>query len=179
MATRQRTGVLRGTGRERADWFRLLDRWGARNRSSREITAWLREEHGLSSWWAQKLMVEYEQERGMRSPGARPGGTFTVTASKTLPVSSDRAYRAFVDPRARARWLPGAVLKRRSAEPARSVRFDWGGGASSVRVVFEPKGRDRVQVSVEHERLPNARTAEQQKAFWRESLSNLKSMLDR
>jgi Domain of unknown function (DUF4287) len=162
-STTAESGVRRGTGRERTEWFELLDRWGARDHPSREISQWLREEHSLSRWWAQKLMVEYEQDRGLRSPGARPGGTFTVTATKTIRTNPDRAYRSFADARARARWVGDAVLKRRTSEPGRTVRFDWGDGSSRVTVMLEPKGADRVHVSVVHERLANAQTAERQK----------------
>lgn len=87
------TGVRRGTGRERGEWFELLDAWGAADHRSREIAAWLREEHGLSSWWAQKLMVEYEHDRGVRAPGIRPGGTFSVSASKTVAVPVERLFK--------------------------------------------------------------------------------------
>ena len=68
------SGVLRATGREREEWFGLLDEWGAPGRGFREISGWLVDEHGLSRWWAQKLIVEYEQARGLRPPGVRPDG---------------------------------------------------------------------------------------------------------
>lgn len=42
-------GVRRGTGRDRDEWFALLDAWGAASRQYREIVAWLTGEHDLSS----------------------------------------------------------------------------------------------------------------------------------
>ena|SRR6266508_6912405 len=84
------TGVRRVTGRDRAEWFELLDAWGAAGRPFREIADWLTGEHALSRWWAQKLIVEYEQARGLRPAGVRPSGTFAVTASKTVGVLVDR-----------------------------------------------------------------------------------------
>ena len=61
----------------------MLDAWGAAGRPYREIADWLTGQHDLSNWWAQKLIVEYEQARGLRPPGVRPDGTFEVSASKT------------------------------------------------------------------------------------------------
>src|SRR3990170_8584032 len=91
--------LVRSTGQDRAEWFALLDEWGAGGREFREIADWLTSEHAVSRWWAQKLIVEYEQERGLRSPGVRPDGTFEVTASKTVAVPVDRLFDAFVDSR--------------------------------------------------------------------------------
>ena len=54
------------TGHDRAFWFAELDAWGAAGRPYREIADWLTTEQGLSAWWAQKLIVEYEEARGLR-----------------------------------------------------------------------------------------------------------------
>jgi hypothetical protein len=169
--------VRRGTGRNRDEWFALLDAWGATDRRYREIAGWLRGEHGLSSWWAQKLTIEYEQARGLRAPGARPGGTFTVGASKTVAVPVGRLFEAFVDPRLRKRWLPGVVLRKRAAVAPRSARFDRDDG-TRVDVSFAVTGAGKCQVAVEHARLPDARIADETKAFWRERLTALKSLLE-
>src|SRR5918996_3431446 len=99
------TGVRRATGRDRDEWFALLDAWGAAGRPFREIADWLTGEHDLSGWWAQKLIVEYEQARGLRPAGLRPGGTFSVTASKTVGVPVERLFEAFADARLRRSWL--------------------------------------------------------------------------
>src|SRR5687768_6490562 len=88
------TGVLSGTGRERAEWFELLDRWGASGRPYAEIAGWLTGEHGLSKWWAQKLIVEYEQDRGIREPGVRRDGSFEVGASKTVEAPLEAVFAA-------------------------------------------------------------------------------------
>ena len=109
--TQEHSGVRRATGRDYDEWFALLDRWGAPSRPFREIADWLEAEHDVSSWWAQKLIVEYEQAQGLRPPGVRRGGTFTVGTSKTVGVPVERLYDAFVDPGERERWLPGAVMR--------------------------------------------------------------------
>lgn len=171
-------GMRRGTGRDRAEWFAVLDAWGAAGRPYRAIADWLTSEHKLSDWWAQKLIVEYEQARGVRKAGVRPGGTFTVTASKTVAVPAERLFQAFVDASMRERWLPGAVLRERTSRPGRAARFDWGDGATRLNVGVTAKGRSKSQAAVEHERLPDSQTAEETKTYWRERLAALKALLE-
>lgn len=174
----QRAGIRRSTGRDYDEWFVLLDQWGAPGRPFREISDWLETDHDVSSWWAQKLIVEYEQARGLRPPGIRPDGTFTVGASKTVAVPVARLYDAVVDPKQRERWLPGAVMGQRASRPRRSARFDWADDDTRISVTFEAKGDAKSQLALEHERLPDPETAQQTKAFWRERLTALKNQLE-
>jgi uncharacterized protein DUF4287 len=174
---RSSEGVRRSTGRDRPEWFALLDEWGAAGRPYREIATWLTGEHGLSKWWAQKIVVEYEEARGLRPPGVRPGGTFTVGASRTVAVPVELLFEAFVDAKQRKRWLPGVVLRKRASQPARSARFDREDG-TRVDVSFAATDTGNCQVVVEHARLPDAKTAEETKTYWRERLTALKALLE-
>lgn len=166
------------TGKGRGEWYAKLDAWGATNRQYREIAEWLTSSHGLSRWWAQKLIVEYEEDRGVRDPGVQRDGSFSVGASKTVDVPVDRLFDAFVDARQRGRWLPGSGLRKRSAVARRSARFDRG-DASRVDVAFVAKDKEKSQVTVQHERLPNAKAAQEAKAYWRERLTTLKTLLEK
>lgn len=49
-------GVRRATGRNRDEWFALLDAWGAAGRQYREIASWLMGEHDVSRWWARNIV---------------------------------------------------------------------------------------------------------------------------
>ena len=175
---RTSAALRRSTGHDRGEWFAMLDTWGAGGRPYREIADWLTGEHGVSSWWAQKLIVEYEQARGLRDAGVRPDGTFAGGASKTVAVPVARLFEAFDDTTIRERWLPGAVMRVRTSQPGRSARFDWDDGASRVNVTFAALGDGRSQVAVEHDHLPDAQAAADRKAFWRERLTALKSLLE-
>jgi hypothetical protein len=104
----------------------MLDAWGAAGRPYREIAEWLTGEYRISRWWAQKLIVEYEQERGLRAPGIRPDGTFEIAASKTLAVAVERFFTAFIDANFRERWLPGAIMRQSASHSGSVARFDWG-----------------------------------------------------
>jgi hypothetical protein len=165
-------------GRDREEWFHLLDAWGAVGRPYRDIADWLTTEHGVSAWWAQKIVVEYEQERGVRDPGARPDGTFAAGASKTMAAPVEEVFAAFADAEVRGRWLPGVALRERTVRPGRSARYDWQDGATRINVTFAAAGEDKSQVAVEHERLADADAAQERKAFWRERLAVLKDLLE-
>jgi uncharacterized protein YndB with AHSA1/START domain len=170
--------VKRATGRDRDEWFAALDAWGATRRPYREKADWLTGEHGVSKWWAQKLIVEYEQERGVRAPGVRRDGTFEVSASKTVDVPAGRLFDAFVDARRRKRWLTDGSMKLQSKQPVRAARFEWEDGRSRVSVTFDQKGPTKTTVVVAHDRLTRAREAQRMKAAWRDRLGDLKSLLE-
>ena len=171
-------GAWRATGRNRDEWFALMDKWGAAGRPFREISEWLVGEHEISKWWAQKLIVEYEQARGLRPPGVRPNGTFEVTASKTIGVPIERLFDAFVDSRQRKKWLTDAKMSLRTSQPGQSARFNWEDGSTRVNVGFFDKGPSRSTVAVAHEKLATADEAETTKAMWKERLAELKSYLE-
>jgi uncharacterized protein DUF4287 len=175
---KEEDGVRRATGRDRAEWFALLDAWGAAGRQFREISDWLMSEHDLSKWWAQKLIVEYEQARGLRPPGVRPDGTFEVTASKTVPAPVERVFDAFVNARQRRKWLTDGRMSLRTSQPGHSARFDWEDGSTRVNVDFADKGPSRSTVAVAHGQLADANEAETTKAMWKERLAELKSFLE-
>lgn len=169
--------VRQATGKDRDGWFARLDKWGAADRTHREIAAWLMTEHGVDNWWAQTVTVDYEQARGLRPPGGSRDGTFAVTVSATVAVPVERLFKAFVDPRQRQRWLPGVVMRARTSQPGRSARFDWNDGATRLEVGFVAKGEAKSQVALGHVRLPSAAEAKAMRAFWRERFAALKTLL--
>jgi hypothetical protein len=168
----------RSTGRDREDWFALLDAWGATGRRHGEIVQWLMREHGVTSWWAQTLTVEYERARGLRKPGGGRDGRYTISVTRTVAAPVARLFAAFTDPAVRKRWLAGDPLRERTSQPGRSARFDYRDDGTRVVVGFEDKG-GRSQVAVVHERLANPAAAATAKAYWQERLTALKTMLEK
>ncbi|WP_167040765.1 hypothetical protein [Salinibacterium sp. ZJ454] len=77
--------MLKATGKAPDDWFALLDAEKATLWTHTEIARWLVDVQGVDGWWAQSVTVRYEQERGMRLPGQQGDGTFSVSATKTVP----------------------------------------------------------------------------------------------
>jgi uncharacterized protein YndB with AHSA1/START domain len=169
--------VTAATGRGWQGWFELLDEWGGARHTHTEIARWLREEHGVQSWYSQSITVGYEQARGLRAPGEHADG-FAISASRTIAVPVARLFEAFDDEVLREQWLSGADLRLRTATASRSARYDWEDGSTRVNVGFVDAGGVKSTVAVSHERLPDADTAEEMKAWWRERLTALKSQLE-
>jgi uncharacterized protein YndB with AHSA1/START domain len=169
--------MLRATGKRHAEWFALLDAWGATDHGHTEIARWLSEQHGVPAWWTQGITVAYERARGLRARHQMADG-FSVGATRTIAVVPERALEAFTDTRQRRRWLPDAGMRQRPTRAANSARFDWPDPPSRVVVTVTPKGSDRTLVAVSHERLPDAESGERLKQAWRESLGDLKAALE-
>ena len=166
--------VKKTTGKSWNQWLALLDKKKATHMTHREIGLFLREKHGLSQWWAQKISVGYGRERGMRVMHQQPEG-FEISKSKTLPISPMKAFKAWNDKAARDRWL-GENITIRKATPAKSMRITWS-DKTYVDVNFYDKGKDKCQVSVQHTRLLNASQAEKMKKYWAGKLENFKNFL--
>jgi hypothetical protein len=171
--------IRRRTGRGWEEWFDLLDEWDAAQRPHREVASWVAAQLGIEplGWEAQAVTVSYERARGLRAVGERPDG-FAITVSKTVAAPVERLYQACVDESLRRRWLPDGELRQRTATKPRSARFDWGDGKTRVNVTFAAKGERRSTAALEHARLADAHEAARMKAFWRERLSAVKSLLE-
>src|SRR5918992_6176574 len=170
--------IRRRTGLGWEEWFDLLDEWGAPDHTHRETARWVAEQQGADplAWNVQAVVGSYELVRGLREVGEREDG-FAISASKTVAVPVDRLYDAFVDESLRARWLPDAQLRERTATKPKSARFDWGEDGGRVLVTFAAKGEAKSVVAVQHARLADAAEADRMKAYWRERLSALKTDL--
>ena len=162
---------------DRRSWFTRLDEWGAPGRPYREIADWLTSEQGFSAWWAQKLIVEYEQARGLRDPGRRRDGTFAAGASRTIAAGPERVRSAFLDPTIRERWLPGVGAEIRSGEHGRAVRLDFADG-TRLQATLDMTGPGLTVVAVEQSRLTDPGAVGPAKAYWKERLEALRSLLE-
>ena len=160
------------TGKDWPEWFAVLDAAGAASMSHKEIVAYLNQEHGVGPWWQQMVTVSYEQARGLRDKHEVPGG-YQISRSKTIAVPVGALYHAWQDEATRQRWLPDAPLTIRKATENKTLRIIWDDGETSVDVSFYPKGEQKTQVTVQHNKLADATAAEQMKAYWAEKLARL------
>ncbi len=169
--------MRRATGKVHADWFALLDAWGATEHGHTEIARWLREIHGAPPWWTQSITVAYERARGLRARHQMRDG-FSVSVSRTVAVDTERALAAFTSALRRSHWLPDAPMRQRQTRAALSARFDWSDPPSRVVVTVVPKGPGKTLVNVTHEQLPDTESGERLKGAWREWLGVLKVLLE-
>ncbi len=165
------------TGRGWQEWVAVLDEWGARDRTHPETASHLRTELGVPGWWAQTVTVGYQRARGMRRKHQQSDG-FTVYASKTVGVSLDALYAAFVDEARRAQWLTDGSMSLRASQPEKVARFDWADGVTRVMVTFEAKGPAKATAHVTHERLAGPADGELAKSAWKQRLIGLKAILE-
>ena len=171
------TKLTEATGRGWQQWFELLDRWDAVVKPHKQIARWLMAEHEVPGWWSQSITVGYERARGLRMPGQMADG-WSVGTSKTIGVPAPRAFDAFMDEAVRDRWLPGAEMRLRKATEPRTARYDWEDGSTRVVVYVEERGEAKSTVTVQHEKLPDADTADEMKAWWRKRVAALKQVLE-
>jgi hypothetical protein len=169
--------VRQNTRKGWREWFRILDAWGAKERTHTDIVRYLMQQHGVPGWWAQSVTVGYERSRGMRAKYQGVTGFFQVSVSKTFPIGVGKLFKVFAEAPQRNRWLERGTLKVRKTLKNRSVRFDFRDGTSRVVVSFDPKGRSKTTVAVQHERLPDARAVEEMRGMWKDRLQRLAKML--
>jgi hypothetical protein len=64
----------------------------------------------------------------------------------------------------------------RAAQP-KVVRLGWPDG-TRLQAQFDPKGRNRTTVAVEHQRLQDAALVPTMRTYWQERLEALRSLLE-
>ena len=169
--------LKRGSGRPMREWLRILDAWGATQRTHTEIARWLVAEHGVGGWWSQSVTVGYEKARGMRPTAPQPGG-FAVSVTRTIKAAPGAISDAFTDAATRSRWFPDAPISMRTSRRGKSARFDWDEPPSFFAYNLMAKGDGKTQLSLGHEKLPDSAAAERVKSLWRDRLTALKQMLE-
>jgi hypothetical protein len=164
------------TGKVWAEWFKILDKAGARKWPHKEIAAYLRDEQNVGPWWGQMVAVAYEHERGIREKFQKCDGEFSTSGSRTMAVPMARAFAAWTDEKLRKRWLPDGKLEITTATPGKYVRGKW--GTSRLSVGFYSKGAQKTQVAVDHGKLASSGECAKMKSYWFAALNRLQGILE-
>jgi len=165
------------TGKSWEEWFKILDKAGAKKMNHKEIVAYLNQKHNVGPWWQQMVTVTYEQARGLREKHETATG-YSMGVSKTLPVALAKLYWACSDARMRARWFAEKDIVIRKATPEKSMRLTWSDGKSSVEWRFYAKGEAKSQFTVDHNKLPDAKAVAKMKTYWAAAISRLQNVLE-
>jgi hypothetical protein len=166
--------IREGSGRSWGEWVAVLDEWDAASRSHTEIARHVAG-LGVDGWWAQGVTVGYERIKGLRQAGQQRDGSFQGSVSKTMPMSIDRLFEAFVDDTTRDAWLGAGTLTLRTSLSGKSARFDSAEGI--VAMWFTAKGDDKASVQVQVEKLSSKEAVAEFKALWKGRLANLANSL--
>jgi hypothetical protein len=161
------------TGAPWAEWFKILDKAGAKKWQHKEISEYLYCKRKVSGWWSQMISVGNEHERGIRGKFQKCDGQFSASASRTIGVTLAKAYDAWVNKTLRSRWLPGAEMEITTATPGKSIRAKWDGGKSRLSVNFYGKGPSKTQVVADHMKLESSKEAAKMKAYWCEAFERM------
>jgi len=168
--------VRASTGKVWAEWFKILDKAGAKKMPHQDISAYLRDKQGVGPWWCQMVAVAYEQERGLRQKFQKCTGEFSASSSRTIGVPLAKIYAAWTDEKMRQRWLPDGKLEITTATPGKYVRGKW--GDSRLSVGFIARGPQKAQVAVDHGKLANSRDSAKMKNYWFAALNRLQDVLE-
>jgi hypothetical protein len=171
--------VKKATGKTWAEWFKILDKAGARRMNHTEMARWIYSNKLKKGWWCQMVVVTYEQARGLRAVNQAAGG-FQVSVSKMLPFSVAALYRAWTSPAQRRAWLKagaGKDLVITTANKNKNIRAKWIDRRSTLAIDFYKKGATKTQVVVQQEKLANKAAVEKQRAFWKAALGRLQTKL--
>jgi hypothetical protein len=169
--------VARATGKTWGEWRADLDGW-AIGLDHTTLARRLREEHGLSGWWAQMVSGSWEMMTGRRDPHQRAcaDGKYQASASKAVAVEPEAVEAAFELPDF-AEWAPEGLFTRTSGTPGKSVNGTWSeGGRLSVWLGRNAAGK--TQISLNHEGVADADKCEHWKREWRAALARLKDRLE-
>ncbi len=166
----------KATGKPWAEWMTLLDEAGGREMNHKQLVNHLTIHHGVPAWWQQQIAVGYEMSRRLRAQHQMADG-YQISRSRTLAAAAERVYDAWLDPQTRAVWLPGIDFTTRKATPHKSIRLNWSDG-SRLEVRLTPKGDMKTTVTVQQDKLADAATAEEMKAYWAAALDRLQQLLE-
>ncbi|HUF39864.1 MAG TPA: hypothetical protein VMN57_15170 [Anaerolineales bacterium] len=168
--------VSNATGKGWREWFSILDQAGAARLPHTDISRFLHESQGLSSWWSRTVTVGYEQTIGRRT-GLWAGESQVARVRRSFSVPVPRLYRAWADEAQRVRWLPGQPILIRKAIPEESLRITWSDNVSGVNVRFGDDDPLRSRVQVEHVRLRSEDQVRVMAAYWETALERLDRFL--
>ena len=163
------------TGKVWAEWFKILDKAGAKKWPHKEIAAYLSRKQEVSPWWSQMVSVAYEHERGLRQKFQKCDGEFSASGSRTIAAPMAKAFAAWTDDKLRAKWLPNGKLEITTATPGKYVRGKW--GDSRLSVGFYAKGSEKTQVAVDHGKLASSNESAKMKSYWFAALNRLEELL--
>lgn len=198
VATISDESVKAKTGRTWEEWFVVLDAFKGVEKGHKAMAKYLLEECGTTAWWAQSITVQFERARGMRDVNERPKG-FAMSVSRTIAAPLDRVWNAFAEAEELNRWFTtnakqdfveggryenadgdGGKFKR--IVPQKRIRFTWEQKkhqpGSEVEAAFTPKGDDKTQLVLTHEKLSSKEEVEDLREGWSWAMDSLKSYLE-
>jgi uncharacterized protein YndB with AHSA1/START domain len=184
--------VRKATGRDWDGWLETLDAAGAKDWDHKQIVAHLEREHGeaVSAWWRQSITVEYEQARGKRAAGEKPGG-FDVGVQRSIPAPAAEVWELITS--RPELWLgegasavfekgesydaPDASGEVRVVKPGERLRLTWQPegwpAAATLQLTLTESAAGKTALRAHLEKLPDEDARDAMRAHWGEVLERV------
>lgn len=156
--------VVAATGRTWNEWCDLIEASAVADAGHQAVARWVGEAHGLDGWWSQQVTGGFERITGIRVPGQMPDGTYQIGRSRTVPGDAADLRAMLLNDADRSDLFGGQPTELRSKPTTKVLRLGMADGVALFTLTGRADGR--MTVTVAHERLPDAATAEQWKVWW-------------
>lgn len=165
--------VLKETGHQREEWFKLLDEQQAFIWTTRQIVAWLKKRTKLNEWWAESIGQAYVEARGLGKTSQQPTGRFTLTLKREFNVELSRLFTVLNDVQSWAVFDRPRVLTTKGGKI--SFAFD---DRTRAHIQFVAKDGGPIVIQVQHELIPTEAGIKPRDLYWREVLNGVQRRLD-
>lgn len=191
--------ILKGTGKPRSHWYKVLDSFGARTKGHTPSAAHLASKTKLSGWWSQMITVEYERSRKIRVVGQNCRGEYETSVTRTIEAPAKRLWEAWAKGANMSKWFSSATRQDfreggtyensdgdrgtfKRIVPGLRVRFTWDNPTAYpgtvVEVMTEPAGRGRSKLIIAHMKLPHSGAVRRMKDGWSWAADCVKAWLE-
>lgn len=165
--------VLKETGHQREEWFKLLDEQQAFIWTTRQIVAWLKKRTKLNEWWAESIGQAYVEARGLGKTSQQPTGRFTLTLKREFDVELSRLFTVLNDVQSWAVFDRPRVLTTKGGKI--SFAFD---DRTRAHIQFVAKDGGPIVIQVQHELIATEAGIKPRDLYWREVLNGVQRRLD-
>lgn len=165
--------VLKETGHQREEWFKLLDEQQAFIWTTRQIVAWLKKRTKLNEWWAESIGQAYVESRGLGKTSQQPTGRFTLTVKREFDVELSRLFTVLNDVQSWAVFDRPRVLTTKGGKI--SFAFD---DRTRAHIQFVAKDGGPIVIQVQHELIATEAGIKPRNLYWREVLDGVQRRLD-
>ena len=163
------------TGKTWEAWFKILDKADATKMTHTEIAALLYDKFKCPPWWSQMVANQFEQERGLRKKHEMFDG-YQISVSKTIQIQLSRIFSFCSNPKSRGGWL-GESIEPSTVNKNKNIRSLWTDGKSRIEFAFYDKDGSKCQLVIQHNKIPDAKTAQKMKAYWKKKIEDLVGLL--
>jgi hypothetical protein len=165
--------VVKETGHQREEWFKLLDEQQAFIWTTKQIVSWLKKRTKLNDWWAESLGLAYVEARGLGKMSQQPTGRFTFTLKREYDIEMSRLFTVLNDVQSWAVFDRPRVLSAKGGKI--SLAFD---DKTRAHMQFVVKDGGTIIVQIQHELIPTEAGIKPRDLYWREVLNGVQRRLE-